>query len=287
MEPSSDSGSIEEVIRLPGGAIAGATYPFRALVFLQQTPNLWGYVIIPILVNIVIGIGLYFSLLFPGWQLINGWSSGLPALIGGWLATLPDWLNHVLFWLPAGANFLDDVLRWLLAIALLITVGLLLVQFGAIFGAPWYGALAEQIEKKRMGNLPVAPFHFGRVMQDIWRAITFQLKKLVLMIVGLVLFLLLGFVPGATAIASIGWIVLSSILVCLDFLDPPLERRRLSFRRKLGVFIRTLPASGTFAWVCLGLVSIPLLNLLTVPLCVIAGTLFCCDRVLPSLTPDT
>jgi CysZ protein len=35
------------------------------------------------------------------------------------------------------------------------------------------------------------------------------------------------------------------------------------------------------------LVSIPLLNLLAVPLCVAAGTLFCCDRVLPQLSSTT
>jgi CysZ protein len=287
MEDQSESGAVQQVSRLPGGLITGTTYPLRALVFLKQTPQLWSFVAIPILVNIAIGVALYVGLLLPGWQLIQQWGSGLPTWSSEWIATLPLWLNRLLVWLPAAASVTDDILRWLLAIVLLITIGLLLVQFGAIFGAPWYGSLAEQIEKQRMGGLPVGKPSLTRAFQDIWRAIAFQVKKLGVMVVGAILLFLIGWLPFGSAIASIGWILLGAILVCLDFLDPPLERRRFSFRRKLGIVGRTLPASATFGLACLGLVSIPLLNLLVVPLCIIAGTLFCCDRVLPYLPLET
>ncbi|UBF25862.1 EI24 domain-containing protein [Kovacikia minuta CCNUW1] len=281
MEEQSEVGAVQQVTRLPVGLIAGTTYPLRALFFLKQTPQLWGFVVIPILVNLVIGVALYFGLLFPGWQFIQQWGSGLPTWSSQWIATLPPWLNHLLIWLPTVASVMDDILRWLLAIVLLITLGLLLVQFGAIFGAPWYGSLAEQIEKQQMGSLPSGKPTLIRALQDIGRAITFQLKKLGVMVLGALLLFLIGWMPFGSAIASIGWIGLGAILVCLDFLDPPLERRRFSFRRKLGIVGRTLPASASFGLACLGLVSIPLLNLLAVPVCVIAGTLFCCDRVLP------
>ena len=98
--------------------------------------------------------------------------------------------------------------------------------------------------------------------------------------------LLLNLLPGVgSAIASGGGMALAALLVGLDFLDPSLERRRLRFRGKLGAIARSLPSSGTFCLSCLWLVSIPLLNLVTVPLCIVAGTLFCCDRVLPWLEP--
>ncbi|MGA7935074.1 MAG: EI24 domain-containing protein [Kovacikia sp.] len=285
MEEQLEAGVVKQVARLPVQLIAGTTYPLKALMFLRQTPQLWSFVAIPILVNLVIGAALYLGLLFPGWQLIQQWGSGLPTWSSAWISTLPSWLHQWLIWLPAAASVTDDILRWLLAIVLLITIGLLLVQFGAIFGAPWYGSLAEQIEKQRMGGIPVGHPSLTRVFQDIWRAVTFQLKKLGLMGVGAFFLFLLGWLPLGSAIASFGWVALGAILVCLDFLDPPLERRRLSFRRKLGIVGRTLPGSATFGLACLGLVSIPFLNLLVVPLCVIAGTLFCCDFVLPYLPP--
>jgi CysZ protein len=81
-------------------------------------------------------------------------------------------------------------------------------------------------------------------------------------------------------------IAIASLLVGLDFLDGPLERRRLRFRRKLGLMLRQWPTTGSFSLVCLALVSIPLVNLVLVPLCVIGGTLLVCDRLLPPSVPS-
>ncbi|MEP1061611.1 EI24 domain-containing protein [Stenomitos frigidus AS-A4] len=284
MTEESDFKLLHRVGSLPVGFVAGPTYPLQALLLLQKTPQLWGCVAIPIMVNVAIGAALYAGLLLPAWRGIGQWASGIPLWLAQWVAGLPSWASRLLTWVPTGATFLDDVLRFLLAIALFVLTGLLLVQFGAILGAPWYGNLAEQTERLRMGQLPIGSPSLSRAVQDIWRAITFQLKKLLLtLVLGLPLLVLNFLPPVGTAIASVGGVALAALLVGLDFLDAPLERRRLSFRRKLGVFGRSLPASATFSWSCLVLVSIPFVSLLAVPICVAAGTLFCCDRVLPYL----
>ena len=284
MPEESESEIIHRVGALPVGIVTGATYPLQAVLFIRQHSQLWGCVVIPILVNLVIGAALYAGLLLPGWRGIDQWASGVPTWLAQWVASLPAWASHLLTWLPTGATFIDDVLRFLMAIALFVLTGLLLVQFGAILGAPWYGNLAEQTERLRRGQVPIGSPSFSRALQDIWRALTFQVKKLLLLIVFGLPFLVLNFVPPlGTTIASVGGVALAALLVGLDFLDAPLERRRLSFRRKLGVFARSLPASATFSWACLVLVSVPFVSLLAVPLCVTAGTLFCCDRVLPYL----
>ncbi len=276
---------VEQVIQVPGGFIIGFTYPLRALLFLQKSPQLWPCVVAPILINLVLGIGLYVGVLFPAWGAIDQWTSGLPTHLTQWLTQIPAQVAHWLTWLPVWAGVVDDVLRWLLAAALLIVTGLLLVQFGAILGAPWYGNLAEQIERLCMGQLPAAPMSLAGSLRDIGRAIAFQVKKLLLGIALLIPLLLCNFLPVlGSGITSIGGTILAALLVCLDFLDAPLERRKLSFRHKLSLIARTLPASLSFSLVCLGLVSVPFLNLLAVPLCVVAGTLFSCDRILPRLT---
>lgn len=256
----------------------------RAIVLLQKSPGLLGDVLVPIAVNILLGAALYFGILLPSWSALGQWETSLPTELSQWLAGLPLWAQQILGWLPSGAALLNDVVRWLLAIALCIAIGLALVQFGAIIGAPWYGHLAEQVERLRLGQLPPAPVSVSRAMQDIQRAIAFQLKKLLLLVIfGVSLLVFNFFPPFGNLIAGIGWIALATVLVFLDFIDPPLERRRLSFRTKLGLIGRTLPASASFGLMALWLVSIPLLNLVAVPLCVIAGTLFCCDYALPKL----
>jgi CysZ protein len=243
----------------PAGTLwAGATYPLRALAVLTRTPRLWRYVLIPLLVNVLVGATLYIGLLVAGWR-------GIDALVAG----LPEW-----------AAFLGVLLRVLLVIGLLIAVGFLLLQFGVVLGAPWYSQLSEQLELMLTGQ--AAPGSSGVIAftRDIGRALLFEVQKLLLLVVVGLPLLLLNVVPLlGTVLAGAGGIVLGAVIVCLDVLDPPLERRRLRFREKLSVVRRSLPASASFGFMCLGLVSIPLLNLLAIPLCVTAGTLFFCERI--------
>jgi CysZ protein len=44
---------------------------------------------------------------------------------------------------------------------------------------------------------------------------------------------------------------------------------------------RALPGSAGFGLVCLALVSIPFVNLLSIPVCIVAGSLYYVDRIGP------
>lgn len=329
------SKSIKPIGRGPGSLIAGATYPARALWLLVNTPRLRHYVLLPILVNILLGITVYTGLLFlglgaidaflanfptwtaevshevsdvavrlpqtihfPDWHL--GWPHWLSALpdwhlswpswnisLPNWSIQLPDWLTHWNIRLPDWVSNLPNwgfatfiwLLRLVLVVILFLVTGFVFLQFGVLLGSPWYGKLSEEIEKLKTGHLLVVEVN---PVVEIWRAIAYELKKLVLVIgIGLPLFLF-NFFPGiGTLIATIGGITLTSTITCMDFLDAAVERRRPGFRQKLGIVFHSLPASASFGLVCLGLSSIPLVNLLAIPVCVTAGTLFFCDRVLP------
>ena len=259
------------------GLVAGATYPFRALAVFKRTPRLWGYVTIPILVNFFVGVALYGGLLFFGWESVEGLLVNLSHWLDTLIAKLPAWLSF-LEYLIVGLGFL---LHLLLLVGLLLIIGFLLVQFGGLLGSPWYGQLSEQLEELRTGQLQTVEVG---IVRDISRALLFELKKVVLAVGLGLLLLLLNFVPGiGTLVAASGGIAIAAMIVCIDFLDAPLERRRLRFREKLKMVFRSLPASASFSLVCLGLVSIPLLNLLTIPICVASGTLFFCDRIEPKL----
>lgn len=316
-------------LRSSTGLFVGAFYPFKALGLFIVLPRLRRYVVLPILLNVLIGITLYAGLLTAGWQAIDrlmgllqdwvsgqslpiaGLSMGLPSIdlsigtgltawmdqLTGWLS-LPDWMPRwpeipwPQFSLPPLPNWLSELpeaglrligwlLRLVLILLLLLLTGLVLLQFGVLLGSPWYGRLSEELELLQTGQIQTITVN---PLREIWRAIAYELKKLVMTIgIGLCL-LIANFFPGlGTAVGTIGGISLAATIVCLDFLDSALERRRLRFRQKLGVIWQTLPASASFGLVCLGLVSIPLLNLLAIPVCVAAGTLFFCDRVSPVL----
>lgn len=254
------------------GTLDGATYPFKALIIFIKNPRLIKYIAIPILVNIVVAIALYSGLLYFGWQIVDGVQGDLTTWLNQLIVNLPQWLGF-LNYLASG---LIAAIRFLLIIVLLIATGFLLTQFGVLLGAPWYGQLSEQLEKYRTGKVELIELN---IVSDLGRAILYELKKLVLIaLIGIPL-LLINLFPGlGTVISSIGSFILTTTIVCLDFLDSCMERRRLKFRQKLKVVFKSLPASGSFGLVCLGLISIPLVNLVTIPLCVASGTLFICDR---------
>lgn len=252
---------------IPGIAI-GFSYPLQALRLFQTNKALRPYVIIPLAINILLGIGLYSFGIWWGRRVVQTWTLRLME----WLE--PDWLDTTV-------QVLSPVVQGILILLLLIVLGFVLLQFGGILGSPFYGQLSEKVEILRSGK-PGTPESMGpgAIFIDIWRAIMFELKKLLLLAaIGLPL-LFANFIPGiGTLTATIGGISLASLLVCLDMFDAPLERRRLKFRQKLGIVFCSLPASGSFALTCFFLVSIPLMNLLSIPLCVAAGTLFFCDRI--------
>lgn len=254
------------------GTLDGAIYPFKALITFIKNPQLIKYIAIPILVNILVAIALYSGLLFFGLQFVNDIQGDITLSLNQLITSLPEWLS----WLTMLVSALIIVIRFLLIVLLLIATGFVLTQFGVLLGAPWYGQLSEQLEKIRTGKVELIELN---IVSDLGRAILYELKKLVLIALAGIPLILINFFPGVgTAFSSIGSFSLTVIIVCLDFLDSCLERRRLGFRQKLKIVINSLPASGSFGLVCLGLISIPLVNLFTIPLCVASGTLFICDR---------
>lgn len=259
------------------GFFPGASYPFRAINLFIHQPSLWKYTFIPILVNVIVGLVLYLSLFTFGWYEINLLVEFLRNNWLNFIERLPDWLQFL--------NLIIVVLTWILRLVLivmlLLIIGWIMVQFGILLGAPWYGILSEEVEKQRLGravNIDVG------VTRDLWRAILFELKKLVIIIAVQILLILISFLgPISSIISTILTFVLASTTICLDFFDGPLERRRYKFRRKLKNVLKSFPGSFGFAITCAFLISVPLLNFVSIPICVSGGTLFVCDRILPKL----
>ncbi len=240
---------------------SGASYPFRAFALFWRSPRLLKYIAMPIALNVALGVVFY-------WSLLRWLGQNLNEVV----AYLPDWLS-----------FLSVVIQVLLVLVLFVVTGFIFLQFGVLLGSPWYGRLSEELERRRLGMLhqPEVGNPLLASLVDLWRAIAYELKKLLLWAMVVMPLFVFHFIPGiGTAIATFGGLALASLMTCMDFLDPSLERRRLRFRRKLQVIVRHLPATATFGIVCLGLVSIPFFNLFAIPICVAAGTLLFCDRVM-------
>lgn len=238
--------------------LTGLRYPFRALGLLNRTPRLWRYVVAPILVNAAAAVLLYIGLFAAAWQL----------------------LDRIFVWEHALGALLLWLMRALAGLTLALGIGFLLVRFGVVLGAPWYGQLSEELEALYLGQThPRLPFSLSAAVTDVWRALLFESKKLTLVLAIWLPSLLLLLIPGVGAVLHTAVnLVLGATIACLDFFDGPLERRRWCFRDKLALVRRMLPGSLSFGLLAFFLVSIPLVNLLAIPLCVIAGNMLVIER---------
>ncbi|EFO79541.1 hypothetical protein OSCT_2667 [Oscillochloris trichoides DG-6] len=238
--------------------VKGLLYPWRALGLIWHHRELWGFVVVPILLNLIVGLILYTWLYLVGLNQIEQIGAGEGPL----------------------RSILTTVAKVIYLIALAVGVGWLMVRFGVVLGAPWYGQLAGRLEVLVSGQAqPETPLSLGSVAHDIGRALQFEFKKLLLTIgIGLPS-LLLNFIPILGNALSTGVaLTLGALIACLDFFDAPLERRRLRFREKLEMVRQTLPTSASFGFLAAFLVSVPLLNLVAIPLCVAGGTLLVIEQ---------
>ncbi len=254
------------------GFFSGIFYPFLALKMLWQNKTLWQYLIIPIFINIIVGIVSYLLLLDPGIKFYDNFANNLIIRVDQLIDNLPQWLEFLTYIIGAIALFL----KGLIFVILLVIIGFIILQFGGLLGSPFYGKLSEKIEILKKGNLEIIEINF---FQEIFRAILFELKKILLTICLGIPFFFMNFIPGfGNLISLIGGLSITITIICLDFFDATLERKRLSFREKLKFVWGGFPLTIGFGLTCLGLISIPLINLIVIPLCVSAGTLLICDR---------
>jgi len=254
------------------GFFSGVFYPFLAIKILWQNKNLWQYLIIPILINIIVGIVTYILFLEPSVKFYDNFANNLIIQVDQLIYNLPQWLEFLTYIIGTIAL----LFKGLIFVILLIIIGFIILQFGGILGSPFYGKLSEKIEILKKGNLEIIEVNFIR---EILRAILFELKKILLTICLGIPFFLMNFIPAfGNLISLIGGLSITITIICLDFFDATLERKRLSFREKLKFVWGGFPLTIGFGLVCLGLISIPLINLIAIPICVSAGTLLICDR---------
>jgi len=248
-----------------GGAAGGIGSLLAAADLLRRTPRLRRYVAVPLLVNLVVAVVLYGTLLSLGLRLVDRVVGEVTGSLAG----------------------LAALLQVLVVILALFVVGFWVVRFGVVLGSPWYGRLSEEVEALRAGSeRPAAPFSLAGAGRDLVRAVGYEARKLALVGMLGMLLLVANLVPVLGQVTgTAGGALLAAVVACLDFFDGPLERSRLSFGAKLAVVRRTAPASLGFGLACAGLLAIPFVNLLCLPLCVAAGTIFVVDRRPESAAP--
>lgn len=153
----------------------------------------------------------------------------------------------------------------------LIFVTMLAVRLGTIIGSPFYGIVAERIDDKYLVDEHLAPL---TIFQSIRSALWYELRKVVVVICFAILGFVLGYVPFIGVIIGSAFVIVSTTVVTLlDFTDVPMSRRGLRFRQRFAVFRQYLPELLGFAVIMVPLASIPVVNVVAVPIGISGGAL--------------
>ncbi|MEO0356099.1 MAG: EI24 domain-containing protein, partial [Cyanobacteria bacterium P01_A01_bin.3] len=174
--------------------------------------------------------------------------------LGDWLVRFPRWL----------AIFAEAVGNSVVAIAALILCYVLFLPLVGIISGPFRDAMSMHTEKLVRGKATDEGLGMWASLWEVAKGLGLQLGILVLL-VGASLTL-----PGVGTVPSVA---IAIFLTTLDMVDPALGLRGYSLNRKLGFVRRNLALLLGFGVVTFLVFTVPVLNLLILPVATIGGTL--------------
>lgn len=230
----------------------GFFYPFKSVKFFFAHPKLISLSVIPMLINLVIYATIFFFTYL--------------GLIG--------WLRNFIGVNGSDVSFLSIVLYYIL-----IIIGFLLVLFvsyllfsilGGIITAPFNENISQKVEEIVAGKQNENKLSF---LQDAKLSIIGELQKLGFYFPVILILFLIDFIPAAgTLIATTLGLLFSFYYNSLDFLDYPMTRRQMKFKKKLKVVNSGRWLTYGFGTMAFLMMFLPIVNVFMKPIIVVAGT---------------
>lgn len=245
---------------------SGFRLPLDAGRLLRREPRVRVAALVPLLLSLAaLAIGVA--------AVVVLWGE-LYALSTGWLPWPEAALWYAWFWIGP--------LRVLLFVIGLAAFGalvgsIIVVAFllGGILAAPFLDRLSRRVEEALAGSVidTVRPGPAG-FFADAARTILEEVKRVAFFLGVQGLVVILGaLVPGAQPVAAVAMVALAMLFLSLDSASYALDRRGLRFSEKLRWSREHFPAVAGYGAGAFLVCSVPLVNLIALPLLVAAGTL--------------
>jgi CysZ protein len=227
---------------------SGAAYLFHGFALIFK-PGLKRFLIIPLIINVLLFVGLFF-LTQHYLSLFNHWMD----------SHLPTWLH----WL----NFLV----WLIFMAgFVLTVVYTFVTLSNILCLPFNSLLSEQVQIYLTGKSPIKK-NIWEFIQDLPRLLGRQLAVMGYFIPRAVFLLILFLVPLVQMIAGLLWLAFNAWMMTLQHIDYPMDNNQVPFKDLRRLMSQNYRLSMGFGAGFLLLSVIPVVNLLLIPAAVAGAT---------------
>jgi len=214
-------------------------------------PGLRRFVIIPLLINIVLFIGLFFLLRY----FVNEFNVWFSSFLPAWL----HWLSAIL-WIVFFTSFFIIIIYTFVIVANLIA-------------APFNSFLAEKVELYLTGNIPEERSLLDNI-KDIPRIMGRQIAIIGYYIPRALLIFILFFIPIVQAVAAVISFLFHAWFMTLTYIDYPTDNHRIPMRDVREWLNQRRSVSLGFGVGVLVCSMIPLVNCFTIPAAVAGATKF-------------
>lgn len=231
-------------------------------------PKIRRFTLIPLAINII----LFAGVIAVGFSYTRDLINALSLKFAQWIEQLPTWLA----WLGA----LVDGLQWLIWPLFILSALLALFFFFAmianLIAAPFNGFLAEAVERHLNGHIETSTDI--NLAQEVISAVLHELRKMVYFLLRAIPLLLLFLIPVVNAAAPILWLIFSSWMLAVEYLDYPMSNHRIPFRQQRQLHKNKRGLSLGFGAAVTLANSIPVLNFIVMPSAVAGATVLFCEN---------
>ncbi len=235
--------------------VAGFGLPLQAVRLFMRRPKLLMWAIVPASINLVLFVVAVVLLVKTGSRLLSSaWSR--PEIVAG-----ADWFFWSLWW----------TLFAVMIAAVVVLSYFLVLMVGSLIASPFNDVLSKRVEQALTGQVVEAD---GSGVADWLESVVGTLKTFFSNLLIIVPLFGLNLIP---VVGSLVYVVLaalvSSFFLVMDYAGSPLDRRNVSFREKVRLIVANKDFSGGFgagAWL---LMFVPFVNLVAMPVLVVAGTI--------------
>lgn len=174
-------------------------------------------------------------------------------------------------------KFLQEFVNALISvIGFMVVLGLCFLGFtflGGIICAPFYDIMSVEVEKYlRPAELTLYAQSNG-FFKEAYISIRSEVQKLLFYLCIIIPLFFIGFIPAAGQIISVSIGTFFSFFYnALEFLDYPMTRKNMKFRKRLSEVQSRGMLSYGFGAICFIIMFLPFINVFLKPLLVVSGT---------------
>lgn len=231
-----------------GGFFQGFSFLFQGFSLIFQK-GIRGFVLIPLLINIVIFSGAV-------WMAYTQYQQLMEKLLG---------------WLPSWLAWVQWILLPFFALLIMLVIYYSFSIIANFIAAPFNALLAERVEHKLKGTV-VAEGSGTSLMANIGKTMGSEVKKVLYMLKWMPVLILITVIPGLNFIAPFAWIFYGAWMYALQYTDYPMGNHDLFMKDELPILRKNRGHALGFGAATTIITIIPVLNFLAMPVAVSGAT---------------